>query len=92
VLDLRDAFDRAGPLLEEQVDLLDAFVVPRVTTASDRERVSSAMRLTEHRRARIAAAEVASVVACSQRQLDRSCARLVGVPPKLHARTVRMRE
>lgn len=101
-IDLTDLLGPEGGALEEQLAayagrpaaqsaLLDAFFLSRLTVPPGFRHVTHLIRLIERRRGVISVSELSLVAGESVRTVDRLFQRVVGLPPKFLARTVRFR-
>lgn len=75
-----------------QSRLLDRFLLARLNPPPELERLSAALARFEREERRVTVAQFAREVGVSTRQLDRSCARLVGLTPKLLLQVVRFQQ
>lgn len=74
-----------------QVELLDAFFLSRIALPSGYHQVMRMIQIIERRRGVISVSELSHAGGYSVRTVDRLFQRVIGLPPKFFARTVRIR-
>lgn len=102
IISLPDAFGPAAVELEEslcdlagepdaQAGLLDAFFLSRMSVPPGHRQVMSLIQIIERQRGVISVSDLSRAAGYSVRTIDRLFQRVIGLPPKFLARTVRLR-
>lgn len=81
----------AAGRIQAQVDLLDHFFLSRMAVLPEYRRVMSWVQEMEHHRGLISVRDLSRAAGLSMRSVDRLFKRVIGLPPKFFARTVRFR-